>query len=182
MKQSNTRRPVLFYAGILLFFVMLTSSITSGLYARYAAHTTGNDTARVAKFVFNTVDENLTELIDLSSVQNPGDSATYTFKVTNTDGISVCEVAQGYTVTVEITGNMPLLCTLTKNGVESDSLNTALFPDRTLTLSGELIAGSEDGDQFALTVTWPSEFNDASLSGGAALSAVSLHVVSEQLD
>ena len=182
MKQSNTRRPILFYAGLLLTLVLITSVITSGLYARYVATATGSDATRVAKYVFESVDENATALLDISGVECPGDSVTYEFTVTNTDGTAVCEVSQSYTVTVTVDGTMPLSCMLQKNGTVTDSLNTTESSDRTLTLSGELAAGSEEADSYTLTVTWPKEANDASYANGAAIGSVVLALASQQLD
>ena len=49
--QSNRRTPAVFGIGLLLLcLVLLSTSMTGGLYARYTASASGSDAARVAKF------------------------------------------------------------------------------------------------------------------------------------
>ena len=51
MSKLNKRTPVVFHVGCtLLCLVLFSTYLTGGLYARYTAHASGGDTARVAKF------------------------------------------------------------------------------------------------------------------------------------
>lgn len=76
----------MFAALILLLLTMVTTHMTSGLYARYTASATGSDSARVAKF----------DVIVSEGVFNNGDG-TYTFTVTNNS-----EVTVGYSIVVQM--------------------------------------------------------------------------------
>lgn len=182
MKRSNKRPPLLVICAVLTYLVILTSSLSSGLYARYTSSDFDMDSARVARFEFCAESTSAVELIDLSDISTPGDSVTYQFKVANNNGASVCEVVQRYTVTVKVDGNMPLVCTLTQNGSAADSLETFSGSKRTLNVEGDLLAGEADEDTFSLTVEWPKDMNSADFANGMALGKITLTVVSQQTD
>lgn len=178
MKKFNKTSPVLFYVSVcLLFFVMLTSYFTSGLYARYTNASFGNDGASVAAFVFNVEDKNGTHYLDLKNIKKPGDKAVYVFEVSNKNGGAISEVEQKYTVTITASGNMPITCEL-KNGETSVSAATG----GSCNITGSFVPGSEQTATFTLTVEWPSNKNEASYANGAAFATVKLSIISQQVD
>ena len=168
--------------AVLMYLVILTSSLSSGLYARYTSKGSGTDNARVARFEFVTESTSAVEVIDIGDISSPGDSVTYQFKVANNNGSSVCEVAQRYTVSIKVDGNMPLACELSQGGGASDNLETFSGSKRTLIIEGELLAGEVDEDTFSLTVKWPEDQNSADLANGMALGKITLTVTSQQMD
>ena len=76
----------MFAALILLLLTMVTTHMTSGLYARYTASATGSDSARVAKFD-----------VAVSDIAFNNGDGTYTFTVTNNS-----EVTVGYSIVVQM--------------------------------------------------------------------------------
>ena len=161
--------------------VMVSTFFTSGIFAKYTAEDGGDDSAAAAQFVFHTERTTGVELIDISTIRNPGDKVEYEFKVSNSDGARVCEVAQTYTVNVHVEGNMPIKCTLEKNGGASDTLNTYTDPsDRDVSLGAELVAKTEQNDIYLLSVEWPSDAKDDSYANGMAIGRVTLTVTSAQ--
>lgn len=84
MEKAKLNIPVC-AALVLLFLTLLTTHITGGLYARYAAQTTGRDTARVARFEIDVtpLQEELT--VDCAVAQD----TTYNFTVTNDSEVPV---------------------------------------------------------------------------------------------
>lgn len=180
MKKSNTRPPVFLVSMILVYLVLLTSALSSGLYARYTATNAHADGARVSGFAFVAESTSYIELIDLGEISNPGDRIEYRFRVANYDGASICEVAQSYTVTVYVEGNMPLTCTLTKNGTASDALQTFSGDKRTLLLEGTFLPAQAEEDSYTLTVEWPADRKDAELANGMAIGKITVTLVSQQ--
>lgn len=173
MKKSNTKTPIAFYIGLsVLFLVMVSFSLTSGLYARYLSRDSAENNARVAAFVFNVEKTEASSAFpDISDIQRPGDRMQYAFIITNGTGNRCSEVKQQYTVTVTVNGNMPLVCTLTQNGETAE--HTAI---------GVLEAGVADAHAYTLTVEWPSDQNDAEFANGMTVGEVILTVASEQVD
>lgn len=83
-------------ALILLCLVLVSSHLTSGLYARYTSSSTGSDSARVAKFEVETsgADENISVTADNSGSNN----GTYIITIENKS-----EVAVSYNVSYQLT-------------------------------------------------------------------------------
>ena len=83
-------------ALVLLFLTLVSIHMTSGLYARYVATASGEDSARVAKFDVVTSLENPDVTIDCAT----GTTGQYVIKVKNNS-----EVAVNYTLFVKLTPN-----------------------------------------------------------------------------
>lgn len=188
MNQSN-KRPIVFVIGaVLLYMVLLTSAMSLGLQARYMSSSAGEDSARVARFEFVTASTSDVEVMDISEISAPGESVVYQFEVANHGETGVCEVAQRYTVTVQVDGNMPLICTLTKNeGEQATSMQIFSVENQTLSLGGEFSASVTGRDVYSLMVEWPQEYNGVKYNGaeyanGLALGKVTVTVVSQQID
>lgn len=174
MKKLNKRTPFMFYIGVgMLFLVMLSFNLTSGLYARYTSADTASDSARVASFVFDVNRTSAVKFIDISDITTPGDTKEYTFVVSNGTEGKCCEVKQQYTVSVEVNGNLtPISWTLSQNdGAAVASPVTDI-----------LTAGVVDSDTYTLTIVWPKEENDVRYANGMAMGEVILTVTSEQVD
>ncbi|MBQ8566684.1 MAG: hypothetical protein IJ445_03770 [Clostridia bacterium] len=172
----------LMYVCIALFcLVIVTTHLSSGILARYTTEKGGDDSANVARFVFDTQGVSAAEL-DISSIKKPGDNIEYTFKVCNKDGVNVCEIAQEYTVNVTVYGNMPFVCTLTDGSNIASLDNTPPILTYSASLTGELAAGVEEEDTFTLRVEWPSDENGAQYANGMAIGKVTITVTSVQKD
>ena len=181
MKRSFRRSHLRICLPIFLCLLALSFTLTSGIFARYTTKFTGSDEARVAAFVFQAESTGATEIVDIeNNIKNPGDDFVYLFKVTNRDGAKICEVAQEYTVLVEIDGNMPLVCTLVKNSDPPLSFDTFTGSENSLNSIGTLAAGTEESDSFRLTVEWPDTENGAEYANGAAYGKIRLTVESKQ--
>ena len=116
MKQQGYRSPILFFIGVgMLVLTLFTTSLTGGLYARYASGNADDDSARVSKFV---IDESFSEIstyipIELELQTDPDLPiffATYAVQITNQSEVSVHSV-----LTPEnMTGNLPLEFSVTE--------------------------------------------------------------------
>lgn len=91
---SENRKPhviALRTAAVLLILVLMTTSIVSGRYARYASSATGRDTARVAKF--QVTEEGFTG-DPIKVLISPGETAKHQISVHNDSEVTVeCSVA-----------------------------------------------------------------------------------------
>jgi hypothetical protein len=169
--------------AFLLIAVLITTTATAGLYARYTVTAEGTDAARVAQFVFSLQAEGASfgKTLSTKEIRYPGDTVEYYFAVSNAEGGSVCEVAQDYTVEVRLGGNMPLAITLERLEGSANGVGLAT-PSPEVSLGGELNAAEEQIDHYKLTVTWPLDQNDPAYANGAALSQINLTVTSQQKD
>lgn len=73
-------------ALILLLLTMVTTHMTSGLYARYAASASGEDSARVAKFDVITSLDNQDILLDCTANTSSG---VYNIKIQNNSEVAI---------------------------------------------------------------------------------------------
>lgn len=115
-------------ALILLCLVLVSSHLTSGLYARYTSSSTGSDSARVAKFEVETsgANENISVTADTDSSQN---GTTYTITIENKS-----EVAVSYKLT-PVLGDSPAGVTATLDSNTGELAAGAAPVTHTLTLS-----------------------------------------------
>lgn len=138
MARSSRPNWILRIAGVLLCLTLLSVHLTSGMMARYSTTVSGSDSARVAKFELK---ETGSFSQDLYLEYQPGMNKTYTIVLENHS-----EVTVDCTVTVKrLSDNMPLTVTF-------DTVNVQLDPNDTT------------GKTYTLTLTWPSEDNDARYS------------------
>jgi hypothetical protein len=92
---------ILRLAAGLLYLVLLSTWLLSGLSARFITGATASDEARVAAF---DVTESSTMNRQFAVTMKPGDSSSnITVRVKNSS-----ETAVRYTITFELTGNLPL--------------------------------------------------------------------------
>ena len=159
----------------LLYLGLVTTLILSVTLARYVSTADGTGTATVAAMAGGG--EPIQMILD--DMLPGGEPKTLEFQVVNYNGDTVSEVALGYEIMVETTGNLPLQFTLTASKAEgADPAGTTVGAGAILengdgarfqTLSGGFIPIAKDktGDALAkqahtytLTVTWPKENNN----------------------
>lgn len=174
---------------VLLTFTMLSFWMLGNLYARYVTEADGEDGARVAAYVFQLEDGSSSQILNLEQVKKPGDTQEYTFSVTNKKKNMISEVAQSYTIQLEVEGSMPLICEIveqseaeteagtsvckaehTKNVVNSSSSSVIRIP-----------AAEEYTKAYKMTVTWPETYNDETYASASGTSVVTLTVDAQQL-
>lgn len=144
-KKKTSIGPLIFrIALIVLCMTAFTTSMLSGLYARYTAKSNGEDSARVAKFNVAAAGLSGDVTVNASLGQTNGE---YKFTVTNNS-----EVAITYDLVITFEGGIP------------DYLQTSL-PDKVAVKSGNTItfsdvaslAPSTTGTQHTLTFTMDLE-------------------------
>lgn len=171
-------------AAVMLGLTLVTTSVVSGLMARYVVSSSGVDTARVAVMAGN-VSLDLSDVIMIS----PGEEKIVPVELSNYEGDVICEAAQRYTMTVEYISdqfnpNLPLKyavytnegCTEPDGGstIEADG---AMIPG----ITGEFEAGIKDGpDRYWIKVIWPSGENSAYYA--FEIDALKIRVCVEQID
>ena len=140
MKQKNMKTPIVFRLAVLLVFALLVSvHMMSGLYARYTAATVGASDTRVARFSVSDLWKNGdVALSEVEIALAPGESATYTIDIVNDSEVSVI-----YSVSYRnLTNNLPITATLQY----ADDPSAAIAP---------LAAG--ESTRLVFTVSWPKE-------------------------
>ncbi len=148
----------------LLYLALVTSLILSVTLARYSSGAEGTGTATVAAMAG---DASSTLRMSLDGMTPGGEDRTLEFQVVNFTADAVSEVALDYRITVETTGNLPLVFTLAAdegenrvaggtilNGVKSETLTGGAFPLRE--------AGQTH--TYTLTAGWPETVNDGGYS------------------
>ncbi len=130
-------------ALILLCATAFTTAMLSGLYARYLTKSSGQDSARVALMAGDAT----YTLSDLYAA--PGEENRIRFTITNTEGGSVCEVAQTYRVKViNLTKNLPLAFTYFKvDGGEQTKIDK---------IQGVFHAGESQSVTYEVQILWES--------------------------
>ncbi len=172
-------------ACVLLISVLLTTLMLCRLYARYMQGGSLNAGARTASCVFQANDKADSRFLNLSNIQKPGDIQTYTFHVTNSNGRTVSETAISYDFAVELTGNMPIKCTISDQNnnkvLETGVLESSPVKAQVLN-AGALAPSLESDDTYTITVEWPEAVNDASFASRNAVAEAMLTVTAQQVD
>lgn len=151
-----------YLAGILLCLVMLTTHLTSGLYARYTTSSAFEDSARVAVFEVSQKGTLMENGLQVSMA--PSEDKDYTLIVNNKSEVDI-----RYYISLENkTKNLPLTFT-----VESTPMNTA-----DTVFQGEVGLGEQA--TYNLKITWPAGENDLARMGMVDLVLVKL--TAEQID
>jgi len=166
-------------AAVLLCLALVTACMTSGLYARYAATTSGSDSARVAAFVFD-VNDTSAHFLDVSEVNAPGKSQTFQFEVRNDNTSRISEVTEEYKLHIELHGSLPLTVEVTAD----DNAKLDLTESASQVLESgvrSFLAGEAQKNTYTMTVTWPENENDLQYAN-AGLSEIVLRVSAWQVD
>lgn len=178
---------IMYTAAVLLCLTLVSSSLMGNIYARFATQATGEDSARVAAFVFEVKDASTSQeqFIDLSGIQKPGDKQVCTFVVTNQDGQgNVSETTESYEIQLKINGSMPLRATI-QRGNESTSWMEITNIDSNATekmlSAGPFQAAVAQTDQYTLTVEWPKDQNNPVYASGSAQGSLVLTVSGQQV-
>ena len=155
---SRERNIPMMIAAILLCLTLVSMWLLSGIFARLAFSSDGDDRARAAHF--NVTGSGFSQTIDITAVLDPGGSLSYTgddaFTIKNNS-----EVTVQYTLTIRnTTKNLPL--TLTVNGEDE---TTAFKSTTGYTYTAVLPPNQTEGTPFAFVIAWPAAENDPVYSG-----------------
>jgi len=162
--QKKRRIPLNAYLGYLLIVTLAVTGIT---FSGYVTKSTGEDSARVARFVVTaeSVEQATFNFSDLI----PGDTCKWEFDVEFDS-----EVAAQCKMLLTSTGNLPLEYTLTHN---ETTKNVTLSEPLDIY---QVAAGYKGTQTFILTVTWDENDNNIEYMGMA--DAVTLSITTEQID
>jgi hypothetical protein len=184
-KRQFNRNKLMRITILLLLMSMLSISLLPGLVARFKSDADAADTSSVAAFVLDLNDTD-SHIIDISGITKPGDSKTYNFAVTNKKGSVISEVAESYTITMQVNGSMPLVCTIgdaSNNKVLKPELNkNSTDKDSGTTTAATFQASTDKSDSYTLTVKWDENDNDPKYASGSAVAEVILTVQCNQTD
>ena len=173
MKQSNRKAPIVFFIGIILLCIWITSVyLIGGLYAKYSTYASGSDSVRVA-FAVATASGRGDEhgLIDPAA----GNSFDYTVTVSNEKDGRVSEVSLEYTIYIDLSENFPSM----DIAVSDAELDTEKSTQSRLAFrsSNILAAGTSTTNEHIVSFTGTNEtigmFRDLQ---------VSIKVIAEQVD
>lgn len=159
MKKHLTKKRLAAYIALLCLLSLIAVPVT---YARYAARVNGKAVASAAVW---GADSSKID-IDVSNL-SPGGTASYEFQVTNTKDGKTSEVGQDYSITVETTGNLPLVFAISSDGdhgsgsfistpVPAEGGGLAFTEGKSTAEGGFLPHSVETVHTYTLTVTWPS--------------------------
>lgn len=146
---------------LLFLLATVTTSMTSGLYARYTTAASGEASARVAAFSIQGEGE-LSQSFSLSLL--PGDSASKKIEITYSG-----EVAVRYVLIVESTGNLPL--TFSIDG------QTAAEQSHQITVG---LSPGTHTKTHTLAIAWPNDKNGYGYS--TEMDLITVRVECEQID
>ena len=177
MSRTFSKSRILSYLFLLTAATMMILGLS---YAKYTREVKGTAAATVAVWGSESTSEN----IDITGLK-PGDSKTFTLKVTNTMNNKVSEVTQDYTITLKITNNLPL--TYTISGVSDPSSigtlinipNSLDLTDGSITLTGGSLPHTNTVTHtYTITVAWPIDENNKELAD--EIDAITLTVNAKQ--
>lgn len=138
-------------------------------YAFYSGSVSGSAAAKTAAFALDVTDskQNQVDLTAELAGMMPAQKKAITFAVTNKKNSTVSEVAQEYSITIATTGNLPLTYQLQGAGPSApEGSYVAAATEGQLFWTGGLLPFSSSGviHTYVLTVEWPSDDADESLS------------------
>lgn len=184
-KKREFSRLVMPTFAVLLCLTLLSMYLMSNMYARYTTQSTGEDSARVAAYVFQLKDSSESTILNLDKIRKPGDSQEYTFTVTNKKESVISEVAQSYTIRLEVDGSMPVVCTITKQGDTEN--NTVYEVDYTTAVAGkvesneiQLLPAEEYTQTYTMKAVWPDTYKNEKYASASGTSVVTLTVDAQQ--
>ena len=178
---------IMYTAAVLLCLTLASSCLMGNIYAKFATQATGEDSARVAAFVFEVKDASTSQeqFIDLSGIQKPGDKKVCTFVVTNQDSQKkVSETAESYEIQLKINGSMPLRATIQRADKTNEYMKITNIESETTEnklSAGTFQAAAAQTDQYTLTVEWPKEQNKLEYANGSAQGSLVLTVSGQQV-
>lgn len=151
-----------------LFCLSAAGALVIGTsYAFYSNSVSGSANAITAAFALDVTDshQNQVDLTAELAGMRPSQEKEITFAVTNTKNSTVSEVAQEYSISISTTGNLPLTYKLQGAGTSAPEGRYAA-EDGALSWSGGLLPYSSSGVThiYVLTVIWPLDYADESLS------------------
>lgn len=186
MSKRDERRGGLFLRAVLLVLILVSVYGAGSAAAKYISSDSANQSSRVGEFVLHVDKDGAhSTALRLDDIRKPGDTATYAFKVTNTQ-THTSEVDETYTLTILLNGDLPLTFALTRPAGEAKAWEL----DATEYLMEDDAAGrSFKADvsaqkDYTLTVSWPTtaEAMDAAFASDAAVATCVLTVSGEQTD
>lgn len=172
MKKQLTFGRIVSY---LLYFSIVCTLIFGVTYARYSTEATGSASAQIAAVALNSS-------LDLSGQLEgirPGEEKKIRFTVSNHKEEIISDVAQGYTVTLLTTGNLPLAFEIAAASPGSAEGYALTKEENDMWSGGILPAGIHTEHIYILTVSWPKSANDAKYM--SEIDAVSLHIDAQQI-
>lgn len=172
----------LLHTAVMICAAVLCFASIEPASAKYISQSHANDRASVAQFSPSLIFDN--NIIDISDIKKPGDSADKTFTVQNFSGDSVSEVTMKYKIILKTTGNLPLTFTLLDGGENSVAVWNCYGTNGQREYKYESPTGFSPGvaqtHDYKLKVEWQSKKNNARFSG--MTDAVYLSVIWEQVD
>lgn len=185
-KKRDISSLVLGIFAALLFLTLLSTWLVSNMYARYTTEASDGDGARVAAYVFQLKEDSSSAVLNLAGIKKPGDTQNCTFTVTNKNGNMISEVAQSYTIKLEVEGSMPITCEIEENDSGKQvcqSGNTeGLNEKASISSEIKLLAGEAYTKTYKITAVWPDKYNDEKYASASGTSVVRLTVDAQQLD
>ena len=140
MKKRNPGNKMSLIILSLLVLVMISTALTGNLLAKFATGSENREVASVAKF--NIIESGVMEIDVSANKLKPGSTLVQPIKVHNDS-----EVAVDYTLTVNTTGNMPLV--LEMNGEQGNPL-----------VFSQTLAPNATERSYDLNIVWPESEND----------------------
>ena len=210
-KKDNLNTAIMRIFAVLLCLTLVSLWLLTNMFARYTTQVSSEDSARVAAYVFSLEDGTGSQILDLKNIKKPGDTQTYTFTVQNQRGNTVSEVAQKYSIKLEVNGSMPITCEVKEDAASDGTINSggsvvckaSNLPTESQADFIQDVDPAESGEHseitnisesislspleqykktYILTVTWPGAYNDAKYSSASGTSVVTLTVNAEQVD
>lgn len=168
--------------AIVLCLTLVSFYMVCGLYAKYTTQDNGSDTARVAAFVFN-VNDTSNHFFDVSNVDAPGKSQSFTFTVCNFNGSVTSEVSEQYQIFAAIRGSLPLTVRIQDS---TDASVIQLINGASEEKSSEkqsFAAGQGAIHTYTVTVSWPESVDETDLQyANAGISELVLRISAWQVD
>lgn len=172
---------ILCWAAIAFSAIALCLTSMGRSSAKYASQSSGGGGTSVAQFSPSFV----SEYIDITAIQKPGDTVVKPFSVRNHTGDSVTEVTLKYQIVVKTTGNLPLRFSILNSVGQTvktwscsgtDGKQTYEYAADTLVFG----PGEQLSHGYQLRVEWPAGQKDAQFAD--MTDAVYVSVVWEQVD
>ena len=153
----------------LLFLVLLSMRLGVGVPARYSSSANGTDSARVAIFASDIVqqDFDITDMI-------PGSHDTVSVTVANYKNDRICEVKQQYKIAVTVEGDLPITVTIY---TDEACTQPATNKDANGNVVGTLAPATKESVTYYMKASWDENDNSYVYANGIGVVVVTVTAV-----
>lgn len=165
---------------LIMYIMTFVLIFPNAISAKYVRQDDTTSTSKVADFIFMVEDESGSFAVNLlDKVTKPADKASYTFTIKNFANGNLSELPIVYEITLQVVGNIPLKCSLLREGENQFTISADGESKRSM----QGVMNIEENEiSFKIEVEWPADKNESSYFMQDAIGVLLLTIQANQID